>query len=407
MYNRFIASHLKEALAFSPAVYLAGPRQSGKSTLVEKSAGRDYFSFDSINTLHIAKESPLDFISSLQNPCTLDEIQRAPELILPIKEHIDKNKTAGHFLLTGSANILSMPSVADSLAGRMIILNLLPLSSGEILGRRNSWIENIFTTPILDLFSSIKPIEYNDLCKFIIHGGYPALQKDLNATQRKMWFNSYIQTIIERDLKDITNFSEVIRMNNLFRHASVRSALSLNTTDLARSLQIPATTTSLYMAALETLFIFSKLPAWFRNQNKRMTKMPKLFLNDSGILCHMLNITIDSDFTARMEWGQIVETFIYTELKKQLSYSLSPFGLFYYRTHSGNEVDFVLENPNGDVIGIEVKASKSISHNFTNGMMDLRDSAGTNFKAGIILYMGDKVLPLGNNIFAVPIGSVV
>ncbi len=409
MYKRFLSDKITTALSFSPVTYLGGPRQAGKSTLAEMMSGKDwkFISLDNVELLMAAKNAPRDFITMQDNPCVIDEIQRAPELILPIKEFVDKNRLAGHFLLTGSASLLTMPNIADSLAGRMTLLTLFPLSVQEILKRRNNWIDHIFSTGLQDIFSAKSSIEYNDLCQFIIKGGYPVVWKNITKDQRNMWFQSYIQTMIERDLRDISNFSDAIKINRLFKDLTLRSATMINILELSRECQIPASSTSLYIEALESIFLVSRAPAWFTNLHKRLVKSPKSYMNDSGILCHMLNINEDSNFAVRPEWGHVVETFIYNELRKQISWSTNNIGLFHYRTYNGIEVDFILEDQNRDIVGIEVKASRGFSSNFSKNMERVRDEVGEKFKAGIVLYMGENFVPLSDRIYAVPMGYVL
>lgn len=409
MFTRFILNKVKTALDFSPITYLSGPRQAGKSTLVElfSNKDREFISLDNTDALLSAHKSPREFIMARQNLCTIDEIQRCSALMLPIKESVDKSKIPGHFLLTGSANILNIPKLADSLAGRMIILKLFSLSVGEILGSQNKWLDFIFTEKIPDIFTNIIDISYEDLCSFIIKGGYPVVHQNINNEQRKAWFESYIQTMIERDLREITNFGDITRMHRLFSNISLKSATMLNVLDIGRDCQIPAASVTLYLAALESIFLLSKIPAYFTNLQKRLVKAPKFYLHDTGILCSRLNITEYSTFNERSEWGSIVETFIYGELKKQLSWNASRIEILHYRTYHGREVDFVLEAPNRDIIGIEVKTSRNISANFAKGLHHLQSEVGDKFKAGIVLYMGDETLPLGKNIWAVPMKCIL
>ena len=381
MFVRFMEERLLMSLEFSPITYLAGPRQAGKSTLAKMmGVGREFLSLDNIETLISAQNQPRDFIMERKGLCVIDEIQRAPELILPIKESVDNHKIPGQFLLTGSANLLNIPTLSDSLAGRMILLNLLPLSAGEIMGKKNSWLQKIFSEKIGDIFQNVKDISYEDICKFIVNGGYPIIWQDMSAAKRDMWFESYIGTMIERDLRDITNFVDVMRMHRLFSDLALRSASIINVLEVARKCQIPAASVTLYMAALESIFLTSKIPCYFTNLHKRLVKAPKFYLNDTGILCNILRITEDTNFVEKPEWGGVLETFIYNEIKKQLSWSSERIDILHYRTYDGKEVDFVLENGNRDIIGIEVKASKNITEHFTHGLKHLQNEVGAKFK---------------------------
>jgi len=362
---------------------------------------KSFLTFDNLSVLQSAQLAPRDFVFQLETPCVLDEVQRAPDLMLPLKEAIDQRKKPGQFVLTGSTHLLTRPQVSESLAGRMIIETLWPLSPQEIKGVKNNWIQDVFHKSPYEIFSKTSFETHQDTCQFILKGGYPIIW-GLNLDQQNQWFQSYIQTMIERDLREITHYSDTIRMYNLFKYLILRSGCVLNVLDLSRSVKIPMSSLLLYLGALESIFLISRIPGWTRNRSKRLTKAHKLLLNDSGLFCYGVDLTEDN-FKERSEWGFAVETFVYTEILKQLSWSSRKVGLFHYRTYEGKEVDFVLENAVQDIVGIEVKASRSLSSHATEGLKSLMQDAGEKFKAGFIFYMGDELLPVGFHLFAIPL----
>lgn len=412
MFPRHIKTRIEEALLDTPAVYIAGPRQSGKSTLVKtinKPNQYQYSSLDDLNVLTSAKIDPKSFIDNLSEYTIIDEIQRAPEIMLPLKQRIDNHRIPGGFILTGSANILNLPNVADSLAGRMEIINLNPLSFSEKTTLKKTWIKHIFDTPLKDIFSSTSSTNSSSLNfrEFIITGGYPDIQKKPSPARMAAWFDSYLRTLIERDIRDIIRLEETQRIKILLSHLATRSATTLNITDISRSSAIPNSTTTLYTDILKNIFLCSTIPAWFTNRGKRLTKSPKFFINDTGLLCHILSIRNETSLTQSREWGQIFETFIYTELLKQISF-YSPFlSLFHYRTTSGSEIDFILEETPNSCFAIEVKTSKTISSSDFTPIKNFAHENPDLFKGGILIYQGDTPFFFENNIAAIPVSYLI
>ena len=379
MYKRRLIPLVKEAQKDTPAIIISGARQTGKSTLSKRLIGpsfdAQYLSFDNSNTLSNAKLDPVGFIEGLQGPVVLDEIQRVPELFLTIKHAIDRNRKPGQFLLTGSANVLSLPKLGDSLTGRIQSFELWPLSQDEIEGNESNFLQNVFDEKPI---RKIRHIKRNELLKRIFQGGYPeAITR--KGERQEAWFESYIAT---------------------------RSATLLNLSDIANSTDIPYVTLNRYMEVLEATYLIQLVPAWSSNLGLRLVKAPKLLINDTGLLSSILGINKDRLFKDPNLFGSLLETFVGMELRKLISYSRERVSLFHYRTLSRHEVDFLLEKRNGDLIGIEVKASSSISHNDLKGLKNLAESTKKRFKRGIVLYGGEEVLPLGERLIALPLSAL-
>jgi predicted AAA+ superfamily ATPase len=409
MYTRFIAGQIQAALQDTPAVFIAGPRQGGKSTLAKTFSDqkRTYYSLDDLSFLELLQKDPQGFIQSLTGPVTIDEVQRAPDLLLAIKYRIDQQRQPGFFLLTGSANILALPQVADSLAGRMEIHHLYPLSSQEITGQQNNWINQCFQEESVEILKSSKPtLSTEDLRYYFIRGGYPNAFEREDPDRRSHWFESYISTILQRDFADILRITDIARVRLLYELVAVRSGALLNIADLARSSGIPASTLSLYLDLFETLFIMHRIPAWYTNFTKRLTKTPKVYLNDSGLLSHFLNADLASlEGPSRLS-GPIIENFIACELMKQLTWSKPGINLYHYRTHAGSEVDFILQDKRQRLMGIEVKASHTVGLNDFKALQELQAQEPA-FFGGIVLYRGEHMLPFGPKLWAVPLRYVL
>lgn len=409
MFQRFLKNSINEMTRLFPVVYLAGPRQSGKSTLVKNflQPDRDYFTMDNLQTLSSAKQNPQEFIKLCKNPCVLDEIQRCPELLLPIKEFVDESQKKGHFLLTGSADILAMPQVSDSLAGRMAIFELLPLSVQEIFGKQKSWILEIFTNPSVDVFSDKSNLTYDDICQLVITGGYPDVYKSNSKKHKSIWFESYIKTMLERDLRELSDYKSITRTNRLFQLLALRSATIVNIMDFARSSDIPASSIAIYLDALESLFLIKRIPGYYSNLNNRLTKAPKIYLVDSGLMCHQVDIASVKNPWEHREWGQVFETFVVNEIRKQLSWLDTSISLYHYRTHQGKEIDLVLENKQQEIIAIEIKASQKITSAMSKNFAQIKNDTGDKFKIGLIIYPGNSIEILGDRVYAIPLTCII
>lgn len=407
MHPRHIAPLLAEALIDTPVVVLNGARQSGKSTLVQSLAAsllppRQYLTLDDAVVLNAAKSDPAGFINGLAGPVTLDEVQRAPELFLAIKAAVDRSRQAGRFLLTGSADVLLLPGIADSLAGRVEILSLWPLSCAEQADsaafNRADWLFQGDLTAL-----ALMPCERHDLIARLLAGGFPDAVTRSSPSRRAAWFDSYVQTILQRDVRDLAHIEQLTEIPNLLQLLAARSATLLNFAELSRSCALPQSTLKRYFALLEMLFLVVRLPSWERNASKRVVKAPKVFLPDSGLLCHFMGETPDSLAAKAGLPGRVVETFVLAELLKHVAFSAQRLSLWHYRTQTNIEVDFVLENRMGQLTGIKVKASATVDGKDFKGLRHLQETEPESFMRGFVLYAGREMVPFGEKLWAVPL----
>jgi len=405
MFSRHIESLLTEALADTPVVLLNGARQTGKSTLAQALAARDgrrYLTLDDRVVLAAAKSDPAGFIAGLSGPVVMDEVQRAPELFLDIKAAVDRERTPGRFLLTGSANVLLLPTLADSLSGRMEILSLWPLSCAEMAGEagfnRADWL---FDGDLSAL--AIAPCQRDALVGTMLQGGYPEAVARSTARRRSAWFDSYLQTILQRDVRDLANLEQLTELPNLLQLLATRSATLLNFAELSRASGISQTTLKRYFSLLETLFLIVRVPAWARNPGKRLVKAPKVFLPDCGLLAWLRDFSSDKLLGLPGLPGSLVETFVAGELLKHLAFSARGLSLYHYRTQSDVEVDFVLEDRLGQLTAIEVKASASVDGADFKGLRHLQETEAQAFRRGIVLYGGREVVGFSDQLYAVPL----
>jgi len=405
MLIRNIGPLLRDAAEDTPVLLVNGPRQSGKSTLVKtlfKETHR-YFTLDDPVIFSAIKNDPLSFLNQLDQPAILDEIQRVPELFVPLKKVVDENRRAGFFILTGSANVLTLPKLSESLAGRMQIDTLWSFSQGEILGIKETFIDRIFK----EEFNAFqKGIELEELAEVIVKGGYPEAIIRKNQERRDAWFNSYLLTLLERDIKDLSNIEGLTQIPNLLNVLASRTGSLLNVTEISRSLNIPATTLKRYLILLQMIFILTPIPAWSKNASTRFIKSPKIYLSDTGLLLNMLFCDKERLLSQRTLFGHVLENFVIMEILKQKTWCKTPFRPYHYRTVTGQEVDIVLEASNSKVVGIEVKLSQNITEHDFKGINFLEESARENFHRGFVMYLGARTTPFGQNKYAIPISSL-
>lgn len=404
MIERFVTEQLLAALSDRPSVFISGARQVGKSTLAlhlsKTSHPADYFTFDDLAVYSQAKSDPAGFIAGIQGNVIFDEIQRVPELFYAIKSAIDRDRTPGRFLLTGSANIMVLPELSDALVGRVEIIPLGPLAMSEILGTKHDVVDQLFSSEPLGAPSSF--IKEHDLIAWMTAGGYPEIQT-IQPGRKTAWFDAYLSTIIQRDLRDLSNIQGLAELPRLLRILAGQTGQLINFAGLSRSTGIEQKTLKRYLTLLQGLFIIHFLPAWFPNIGKRMIKTPKLYFHDTGIQIHLQgqSLSRQSDHL-----GHVLENFILTELMKQISWSTAKPGIFYYRTAGGSEVDIILEHPDGRIVAIEVKSRTTLKPEAATPMKHLRDQIGQKFHRGIVLYLGEQVIPIDQRIHAVPVSAI-
>lgn len=407
MFKRHVTPQLLSALVDTPVVLLHGARQVGKSTLTQQVASGPrparYLTLDDTTMLAAAKSDPAGFIFGLEGPVVIDEVQRAPELFLPIKATVDRDRRPGRFLLTGSANVLLLPKLSESLAGRMEVLTMWPLSQGEIEGLIEGFVDRVFAPSFAPVQSP--GVDRRDLARRIVAGGYPeaALRP---AGRRQAWFRSYVTTILQRTVRDTADIERLHEIPRLLSVVAARTGTLLNVADLSRTLGIPQTTLQRYLALLQTTFLVHLLPAWTAKARKRLLRSPKILLVDTGLATHLVGMDSRGLPVNAELWGAFVESFVAVELLKQSGWSSTRPKLYHFRTAKGAEVDVVLEAPSGEIVGVEVKAAVSVNADDFRGLRVLAEIAGRRFLRGVLLYLGEQPVPFGANLHALPISSV-
>jgi len=390
-------------MADTPVVLLNGARQTGKTTLAQalaESAGAQYFTLDDAATLALAAGDPAGFIRNLSGPVMLDEVQKAPELFPAIKLAVDKNRQPGRFLLTGSANVMTLPRLSESLAGRMEVIPLYPFSAGELAGQREGFLQRLLDGTI----GKLKPVSTtDDLPVRLVRGGYPEAVQRAADDRRSAWFGAYISTILQRDVRDLARVDALHALPNLLKLLAARVAGLLNLADVARDAGLPHSSLTRYLALLETVFLVHRLPAWSPNLGKRLVKAPKLHLVDTGLACHLVGAGVRRLSEDRALLGRIVESFVVGELRKQLSWTDPQATLYHFRTATGAEVDVVLERADGSMAAIEVKASATVGATDFAALQALRDQLGKRFLSGVVLYTGPQVVPSGDRLWLAPL----
>jgi hypothetical protein len=404
LYPRWIEPRIDEALQDTPVVLLAGPRQAGKTTLVRKTAerGLHYLTLDDELTLLSAREDPVGMIRNLDR-AVIDEIQRAPELLLAIKKSVDEDRRPGRFLLTGSANLMALPTVADSLAGRMETLMLLPLSQSEIENRPANWIDRVFVGEIL---ISNPPVLGSNLVERVLRGGYPEAVARPTEKRRTAWARQYINAIIQRDVRDVAEIDKLDQLPRFLRALAQTAGQMCNYSELGGQVGLDGKTVSRYISVFEQMYLLKRIDVWARNRLKRVVKTPKLQFIDSGLLGMLTNIGRKDVELDKTGYGHILESFVFSELLKHTATSDGDYRLLYYRDADKYEVDVVIENSVGQLVGVEVKASATVKERDLRGLKKLASLAGDQFTAGVLLYDGDETMPLGSNLWAAPLSTL-
>ncbi len=404
LYPRRIEARIAEALSDTPVVLIAGPRQAGKTTLVRQMAteGMRYLTLDDELTLLSAKDDPVGMIRSLDR-AIIDEIQRAPQLLLAIKKSVDENRRPGRFLLTGSANVMVLPAVADSLAGRMERLVLLPLSQSELYGSTANWIDAAFAGRLLNVTT---PVVGQALVEAVLRGGYPEAIARTGARRRSVWARQYLDAIIQRDVRDVASIDKLDQLPIFLRALAQVSGQMCNYTQLGGQVGLDSKTAARYVGVFEQMFLLKRVEVWARNQLKRVIKTPKLQFIDAGLLATLLDLGADEVQRDRRRFGSVLETFVYGELLKHSSTAEGDYRLLYYRDVDMFEVDIVIENASGDLIGVEVKATATVKASDLRGLKKFASVAGDKFKMGVLLYDGTESMPLGDGLWAAPLSTL-
>lgn len=407
-YPRTLADHVREALADTPVVLIHGPRQSGKSTLARRLVSdgfpAEYVTLDDLTVLGAARASPADFLARFDGPVVIDEAQRAPELFLAIKAEVDRDRRPGRFLLTGSARVRFIPEISEALAGRVEILTLWPLSQGEIEGRRERFVDELFAGRPPRWEGA--PLDRGEILERALIGGYPEVVRRRQKARRGRWFASYLTTILQREVRDLAEIEGLTELPRLLALVAARAGGIQNISELARATGMPQTTVKRYLALLVATFLVEKVPAWSGNLGKRLLKSPKLFPVDTGLMGHIVGLDSDGLDAPGAPVGPLLETFVVSEIRKQIGWSEARPTIHHFRSARQEEVDIVLEDPRRRVVAIEVKASAAVDARDFRHLEGLREDLGDRFVAGLVLHTGREAVAFGDRLQAVPIGSL-
>jgi predicted AAA+ superfamily ATPase len=403
---RGMRSALEMALSDTPVVCVLGPRQIGKTTLVQELApDRAYISLDDAAFASTARLDPTGFINGLPDVVTLDEVQLVPELLPAIKLAVDRDRRPGRFLLTGSANLLLLPTITESLAGRLEIIRLHPLSEAEKERQPGHFVRDLLAGSVEPEVRPVDPTSGDTLVSRLLAGGYPEACRR-PAERARVWHRNYLKTIMEKDVAQVAQIRDVVDLARTLELLAQQGGSLLNVSQLATALSLSRATVDHYLAVLERLFLIRLLPAWHRNHSKRLVKSPKVHLTDSGMAATLMNLHADDWHMHRERFGHLLESFVVQQLAAQAAWTDQSLKLLHYRDKEKREVDCVLSR-GSQIWGVEVKASQSVSAHDARGLRRLAEQAGEGFQSGIIFYGGSSTLRLGDDQFyAVPLAKL-
>lgn len=404
MYTRYLKSKIEQALADTRVVLIIGPRQAGKTTLAKtvNGADRTFLTLDDPTILAAATTDPVGLLRQIDR-AVIDEVQRAPELLLAIKAAVDADPRPGRFLLTGSANVMALPTVADSLAGRMESLALLPLARAEIEGHRTPFLDRLLAGDP----PTVGPLRLGDaLVASVLTGGYPEAVARSDPGRRQAWYRNYTDAILQRDVADVAEIEKLTELPRLVRILAEYAGKVANFSTIGNEAGLSHVTTKKFIGILGNQFLVDTLQPWHSNRLKRLTKSPKLHFLDTGLLSTVLGLSAEAAIWNRSLFGPVLESFVYAELRKIAGWSDSAVSLSHFRTRDGVEVDFIVEDASGRLAAIEVKAAASVQPQDFKAMRLLAEAAGPRFRQGVVLYDGDQVLPFGDNLYAAPLSCL-
>ena len=425
LYTRFAVRRLTGALEDSPVALIHGPRQCGKTTLalmacaperlisgvrpmrapLSGSPGYTYITFDDAVTRESAEADPTGFVADLPEWVIMDEVQRVPGLFAALKLEVDRRRASGRFLLTGSSNVLLVPALSDSMAGRMETVRLHPLAQCEL---RDSSTSSGFLDVLFGCRFQVRRTDRmgRDLGERIASGGFPAALKRPAGRRRANWYRNYLDAQVLRDVRDLARIRSFDVLPRLMSLAAANTATLFNLSDLAAPFGVSRPTIREYVTLLERVFLLEELPSWHSNRLSRLVKSPKLHIGDTGLACAILGVDADGLRGDRPLLGRLLETFVYLELQRQASWHDAPMSFFHFRDRDGVEVDIVLERGTQALAGVEVKAGATVTASDFRGLRKLRDATGDRFAGGVVLYDGETSTGFGDRLYAVPLRSL-
>lgn len=399
---RNVESVVLERLEISPIVVISGARQVGKSTLAAKLSGDSalYVTMDDELTRSFALDDPTAFLSQAgAGRLVIDEIQRCPGIILPLKAEVDRDRRPGRFILTGSANLLRVPGAEDSLAGRAMNVRLHPFSQGEVEGRTEDWV-----TRVLNRQDMTAQSDRNNVINRICKGGYPPVQ-DFSDRLRTSWLRDYADRLLERDSQEFGS-ARVPELKKLLHILAAEPGSELVLEKLANHIGVARSTVGRYVDLLESLFLIYRLPSWSRNLTTRQVKRPKCYLTDPAVAAALTKQSADhlSSIRGSDHLGGLMENFVVCELLRQQAWSATDYSLSYYRDSNGGEVDLIIETPQG-VIAVEIKAAAAATQRHFKNLITLRQKLGEEFIAGIVITTAQGAT-VGDRLHAIPVTNL-
>ncbi|MGH3172030.1 MAG: ATP-binding protein, partial [Trebonia sp.] len=391
-------------------VIVNGPRQSGKTTMLRQYQslhGGTYRTLDNRQDAEAAQADPVSFAHQGTPPRLIDEVHRGGDwLIRAIKMTVDEDPRPGQFILSGSSRFLAVPTLSESLAGRAVFIGLWPLSVTERTRGSTGFLTRAFAEPstLAGQDSTWTRDAYVDV---IAGGGFPEVLPLTSPVARRAWYDSYVTTVINRDISDFADIGKAQAIPRLLSLVAIRSGSPLVLADLARSADLNRATARDYLTYLDIVFLTTEVPPWSANLTSRLSKTPKVYVTDSGLAAHLLGASAaDLRRTGHPALGNLVETFVLTELMKLKAVAEMNVSIWYLRDRDGREVDFVLEGPGGAVVGIEVKATASPGTDAARHLRWLKGQLGDKFTAGIILHLGTRSSSFGDGIYALPLSAL-
>lgn len=408
LHPRLAYPRIVEALTDTRIVAIQGARQVGKSTLAAQILADHEgvgVTLDDPGSLDFARTDPAGFVEQASGGMlVIDELQRAPELVVALKASVDRDRRPGRFLVTGSANLLALSSTHESLAGRVERIEMDPFSQRELGRAAGSFIDAAFAPDVLARHSSSATRQ--DYIERASAGGYPEALQRSTPRRREDWYDAYISQIVRRDAPDISGLQRIADLPRLLRLIAVRMGSTMVWSSLASDANIPRRTLDPYVALLETLYLTHTLPAWAVNLTSREVKQPKVFPVDTGLAASLLGTSPAALGPGSPLSGPLLECFVVGELRRQQTWAAQRSTLHHYRDSRGVEVDAILETPDGRVVGIEVKAASTVRASDASGLSLLRDRLGERFVAGYVLHTGPSAVAIGDRIVGVPMDAL-
>lgn len=410
--DRAVASVIADYLDALRVVVLNGPRQAGKTTLLRQTLaarGGELRNLDDESQFAAARRDPIGFVESTRRPLYIDEVQRGGEaLVRAVKAAVDADPAPGQFVLAGSTRFLSEPTLSESLAGRAGVLEVLPFSQGELLGRRDVFIDVAFADP--EQLRRIDPpgLSRRAYLDLIAEGAFPGIARMSSVRARGAWYRNYVASIVERDIREMARVNRPSAAERVLRALAASSAQTLVTTSIAARAELPRETVDRYIELLDAVFLIHRLQPWSRNPLTKAVSKPKVYSVDTGLLCYLLGASARS--LARPTdslVGCVVETFVVNELRKQASWAEQEVRLFHYRDHRGRgEIDVIVEAPDGRLVGVEVKAAQSVVERDFRHLADVAAKLGSEFVHGFVVYLGARTLRFGERLSAIPLSAL-